>query len=83
MEIASEVTLTIHFISAQNDLFGSPEGFFLAKNLETKVFSVHTIRNLTFWNPNVAPQKVENFGPTDPPLTPPRGPKMAKFLQVH
>ena len=54
-------------ISTQNDHFWSPEGPFLAKNLENKVFSVHTIQNLTFWNPNVAPQKVENFGPTDPP----------------
>ena len=45
----------------------------MAKNLENGVFSVHTIQNLTFWNQKVAPQIIENFGPTDPPLTPPRG----------
>ena len=57
-------------ILAQKSHFWSPERLFLAKNMENKVFSVHTIQNLTFWNPNVAPRKVENLGPTDPPLTP-------------
>ena len=67
---------------AKKGHFWPPEGLFLAKNLENKVFSVHTIQNLTFWNPNVAPRKVENFGPTDPPLpplTPPRGPGGQKW----
>ena len=61
-------------ILAKKGHFWPPEGLFLAKNLENKVFSVHTIQNLTFWNPNVAPQKVENFGPTDPPWHPPTPP---------
>merc|ERR1711952_178047 len=54
-------------ISAQKGHFWSPEGLNLAKKLENGVFSVHTIQNLTFWNPNVAPKFFENFGPTDPP----------------
>ena len=48
-------------ISAQKGHFWSPEGLNLAKKLENGVFSVHTIQNLAFWNPNVAPQKFENF----------------------
>ena len=57
-------------ISAPKGHFWSPEGPNLAKKLENGVFSVHTIQNLTFWNPNVAPQKFENFVPTDPPDPP-------------
>ena len=54
-------------ISAQKGHFWSPEGLNLAKKLENGVFSVHTIQNLAFWNPNVAPIFFENFGPMDPP----------------
>ena len=61
-------------ISAQKGHFWSPEGLNLAKKLENGVFSVHTIQNLAFWNPNVAPKKFENFGPTDPPWPPPTPP---------
>ena len=61
-------------IWAQKGHFWPLEGLFLAKNLEKIVFSVDTIQNFTFWNPNVAPQKVENFGPTDPPWHPPTPP---------
>ena len=57
-------------ISAQNDHFWSPEGPFLAKNLENRVFSVHTIQNCQIWNPNVDPKKVTIFGPRDPPWPP-------------
>ena len=60
--------------TAQNDHFWPPEELFLAKNLENKMFSVHTIQNFTIWNPNMAPKKVAIFGPTDPPLTPPYPP---------
>ena len=61
-------------ISAQKGHFWSPGGLNLAKKLENGVFSVHTIQNLAFWNPNVAPKKFENFGPTDPPWPPPTPP---------
>ena len=67
----------VHPFQPKNDHFWSPEGPFLAKNLENKVFSVHTIQNFPICNPNVAPKKVTIFGPRDPPdppippLTPP------------
>ena len=61
-------------ISAQKGHFWSPEGLNLAKKLENGVFSVHTIQNLTFWNPNVVPKFFENFGPRDPPWPPPTPP---------
>ena len=60
--------------TAQNDHFWPPEELFLAKNLENKMFSVHTIQNFTIWNPNMAPKKVAIFGPTDPLLNPPYPP---------
>ena len=63
----------VHPFQPKNDHFLSPEGPFLAKNLENKVFSVHTIQNFPIWNPNVAPKKVTIFGPRDPPW-PPRTP---------
>ena len=71
-------------ISAMYGHFWFPEGPFLAKNLENKVFSVHTIQNFPICNPNVAPKKVTIFGPRDPPwpphtpLDPPQGSGGAK-----
>ena len=59
-------------ILAKKGHFWPPEGLFLAKNLENKVFSVHIIQNFPIWNPNVAPKKVTIFGPRDPPW-PPQG----------
>ena len=74
----------VHPFQPKNDHFWSPEGPFLAKNLENKVFSVHTIQNFPICNPNVAPKKVTIFGPRDPPwpphtpLDPPQGSGGAK-----
>ena len=63
----------VHPFQPQNDHFWSPEGPFLAKNLENIVFSVHTIQNFPICNPNVAPKKVTIFAPRDPTI-PPRDP---------
>ena len=55
----------VHPFQPKNDHFWSPEGPFLAKNLENKVFLVHTIQNIPIWNPNVAPKKVTIFDPRE------------------
>ena len=53
----------------------SVQNYHLAKNLEKKVFSAHSIQNVTIWNRNVAPKKITKI--TDTPQAS-RGPKMAK-----
>ena len=76
----------VHPFQPKNDHFCSPEGPFLAKNQENKVFSVHTIQNFPICNPNVAPKKVTIFGSPGPPhtpLDPPRGPGEPKMAKMH
>ena len=51
-------------------IFGLLWGHFWPKNKKNKVFSVHTIKNFSIWNQNVAPKKVTFFGPRHPPWPP-------------
>ena len=76
--------LSLHPLQPQKAIFCFLSGRFLTKNLQDKVFSVHTIQNLIM-EPKCGPPKSWKFGPTDlpyppPPDTPQGGQKLPKCI---
>ena len=69
-----KIHFCVHPFEPKKAIFDLLRGCFRPKTWKKIVFSVYTIQNFRFWNPNVSPQKVENFGPTDPPWPPPTPP---------
>ena len=81
-----QITFVCTHFRPKRPFFGLLRGCFWPKTW--KVFSDYTFQKITFWNPNMAPKKFNNFWshrPLDPPCTvytpPPQKKKKKKNLQ--
>ena len=64
-----KIHFCIHPFQPKTNIFGPPEWLLLAKHLENKVLSVHTMQSFTIWSPNVAPKKLTVLVPRTSPKT--------------